>query len=556
MTINAATILETDVLVIGSGGAGLRAAIEARKHGADVLLVSYSRAGYGSNTTISGGAFAAVPSYGTPGFQAGDSVEQHFKDTVEGGLYLTNQTLSETMARGAGQQIEDLRSFGVRYASADGFPWIALSVDPGHSKFRMVYGQNSFGTDFTFPLRQYAITQGVRFLEGTLITGLVKSADTVVGAVGIDTEGQALILAAPAVVLASGGLGQLYSRTDNAGGSTGDGYALAYNAGATIQDMEFVQFYPLSLGLGTPTPTYECLLLETGGRLLNNRGEDIVAKHSLDNPMSLTRDRLSQAMAKEVLSGLCSDDMVTLDLHEIPKAKLEILQPLLPKAFLKGEMRFPVAPTVHFHMGGVRINERCETGVTGLYAAGEVCAGVHGANRLSGNALTEAWVFGTIAGREAAMRAGDVKRDSLSAEQVAAELRRVNRLTSGKADEKVESLTRSLREAMWNRAGIIRNAEGLKQALETVADLQERFCNASATSQRELRLMVRLGNMLTVAEMVCRAALFRTESRGAHYRQDYPEQNNSDWLCNVLLSKKGEQPVLDTEPVSLAKLTP
>ena len=548
--------ISTDVLIIGGGGAGLRAGIEAKQHGVDVVIVSHSRVGYGSNTAISGGAFAAVLSPSQSGGDFQDSSEQHLLDTIAGGCFLNDQPLAEITVCGAEQQVEDLYRFGVRYTTAQASPWIALSIDPGHSQLRMIYGQNSFGTDFTFPLRQYALRQGVKFLEGIQITNLLKKRDKVVGAIGINVRGEVFVFTASAIILATGGLWQVYSRTDNAAGATGDGYALAYEAGAALQDMEFIQFYPTSLGTGTPALFYECLLLETGGKLLNRRGEDIVAKHRLTEPMLLTRDRLSQAIAKELVNGLGFGGNVALDLTEVSADKLEILRPILPKGASRGEYRFPVAPTVHFQMGGVKINKKAETSVPGLYAAGEVCAGIHGANRLSGNALTEVWVFGTIAGREAARSAKETKRGSLPRDLMSAEMRRLQQVASRQNREKAETLHQSLKEAMWHGAGIIRNAQGLKHILEQVASLKERYRNVSVGNGRGLQRALKLGNMLTVSEMICRAALYRSESRGAHYRQDCPEQDNDKWLCNVLLDKKGEQMALGTEPAKLTRLSP
>jgi succinate dehydrogenase/fumarate reductase flavoprotein subunit len=556
MKLGSINTITTDVLIIGGGGAGLRAAIEAKSHGVDVLMVSQSRVGYGSNTTISGGAFAAVLGQPRKDQNPSDSCEQHLRDTITAGCFINDQALAEIMVRGAEQQVKDLYCFGVRYTTTEASPWISLSMDPGHSHSRLVYGQHSFGTDFTFPLRQYALGQGVKFAEGVLLTKLLKQGNSVVGALGIGRQGQVLVFAASSIILASGGLGQVYLRTDNAAGTMGDGYALAYEAGAVLQDMEFVQFYPTSLGSGTPAPFYECFFFETGGRLLNWDDADIARKHGLTDSMLLTRDRLSLAIAREIASGLGFEDKVVLDLSGIPEEKIEKLQPILPKGYSRGERRFLVAPTAHFHMGGVKINEKAETSLPSLYAAGEVCAAIHGANRLSGNALTEVWVFGTIAGREAAGRAKEDKSDVRFTEEIAAEIERLQELASRQDGERAEPLCRSLKETMWHRVGIIRNAEGLKQALKEIANLKERYCRISTADGRELQLAIRLGNMLTASEMICRTALLRSESRGAHYRQDFPEQNDKDWLCNMLLVKKDGQMALSTKPVKLTRFSP
>jgi len=543
--------IHTDVLIIGGGGAGLRAAIEAREHNVDVLIVSQSRVGYGSNTAISGGGFAAVSAASRI---SGDSLQEHLLDTIAGGYYLNDQGLVDTMVSSAEQQIEDLHRFGVRYTTTEESPWLTLSIDHGHRFPRLIYGKNAFGTDFTLPLRNHALQRGVRFTEGIIITRLLKNRDKVVGAIGIDSRGEAVTFSTSAVILTSGGLGQAYLHTDTAAGTTGDGYALAYEAGAVLQDMEFVQFYPTSLGSGTPALFYECTFFDTGGKLINRLGEDIMAKHGLNEPMLPTRDRLSLAIARELADGLGFDDKVILDLTEVPDEKMDMLLDILPRPARRAERRLPVAPTAHFHMGGIRINSSAEPSIPCLYAAGEVCAGVHGANRLSGNALTELWSFGTIAGREAARKAKEAGNEPMPEDDIAAEMERLTAFDEGV--ETAERLRQSLKETMWHRVGIIRDGQGLKQALNELAAIGERYPHVSATSVQELKQAVRLGNTLTASEMVCRAALYRNESRGAHYRQDNPEQDNDRWLCNVLITGEEGRMALSTEPVKLIMLSP
>ena len=555
MPLGSPEVIRTDVLVIGGGGAGLRASIEAHEQSAEVLLVSHSRAGYGNNTSISGGGFAAVLSSSKDSAGPEDRCEWHLEDTITGGYFLSNQELVELMVRGAEPQVRQLRRFGVSFSTPQELPWVKLSVDPGHRRSRMVYGQHAFGTDFTFPLRRYALSCGVKFLEGVLITRLLLQEEQVVGAMGVDTRGQVLVLLAAAVVLASGGLGQLYLRNDNAAGTIGDGYALAYEAGATLMDMEFVQFYPLSLGSGNPAVFYECLL-GAGGKLVNKFGEDILARHDLVHPRQLTRDRLSRAMAKEVAEGRGFGPSLLLDLGDISAEKLRVLQPILPKAVRGGRRRCWVAPTAHFQMGGVRINERAETSISGLYAAGEVCAGLHGANRLSGNALTELWVFGSLAGREAARRARETGRVRAAPGLISDEVRRLQKIASSPGEERPELLHRQLKELMWDKVGLIREAPGLQQALEELISLEGRWRRSSVRDGRELQRVLKLGRGLRVSQMICRAALYRTESRGAHYRGDYPEQDDDKWLCNVLLSQKDGDMVLSTEPVKFTRLAP
>jgi succinate dehydrogenase/fumarate reductase flavoprotein subunit len=308
--------------------------------------------------------------------------------------------------------------------------------------------------------------------------------------------------------------------------------------------------------MGTPILQYECFLLEAGGKLFNPQGEDVLEKHGLSSQMLLTRDQLSRAIWKELAGGQSVEDKVVLDLTGIQPDRVKALQPIMPKAALRGELRLPVAPTVHFHMGGVKISVRAETSVPGLYAAGEVCAGAHGANRLGGNALTEVWVFGTIAGREAAMRAKETDVGPLPADEVATEMERLGELGKGQNGETAGSLHQSLKETMWQNAGVVRDARGLKQALEDIAGLQERVHLASVTAGQGPQFIERLNNMLAVSEMICRAALYRSESRGSHYRQDCPEQNNDDWLVNALIARQDDKMAISTEPVKLTHLQP
>lgn len=478
-----------------------------------------------------------------------DSANQHLQDIVVGGRSVNDKMLADIMTRGAEKQVEELRRFGVKFQTADAGRRLFLTTDAGHSQTRLVNGENRFGTDYTLRMREHSIKQGVRFLEGIVITKLLKHSGHVVGAMGIDAQGGVQVFGARAVVLASGGLGQIYQRHDNVKGSTGDGYVLAYEAGVPLKDMEFVQFYPVSLGPGTPTLDYERFLLETQAKMLNSRGEDVVVKHGLADRMLLTRDRLSQVMASEILDGLGVNGMLVLDLTEIPKDRMETLKSYLPKAALRGERQIPVAPTVHFQMGGLEMNERGETCVPGLLAAGEVCAGLHGANRLSGNALTEAWVFGSIAGREAAKWAKDNDTISLPADEIAAELNRLQRLAASRGGEDVETLRNSIKETMWKMVGIIRDEDGLQQALNDIEELQDRYRRVSLSKGRGIQAAVKLGFMLVASEMVCRSALFRRESRGAHFRRDYPAQNDMKWFCNVYLARTWKRMELTARPV-------
>ena len=536
--------INTDVLVLGSGGAGLRAAIEARKHGVSVLLVSKSRIGLGSNTAMSMSGIAA----GTGWREPADSPEEHFRDTIVGGRYMNDQRLVEIMTGEIEQQVLDLEDFGVRFRKRAG----AFHVAPmaGHTYPRNVSGDKVIGTDLTLPLRDHAAMMGAILRDGVLITRLLTSGNTVAGAVGIDEAGRVHIFTAKSTVLATGGAGHIYLRTSNAVGSTGDGFVLAYDMGVPMVDMEFVQF-------STSGPNVEIFCAREGALIRNSLGENVLEKYNMSDPIEMTRDAVSRAIMTEILEGRSRDGMtITMDTTPISEERFEVLRVLLPKNTPEHKRHFSIGLCSHFFMGGVRINENTETSVDRLYAAGEVCAGVNGANRLGGNALAEIFVFGKIAGQRAAERALAVETVPEDQNELSSEVDRLRELASAAGGEDVKELQRLLKTTMWNKAAIVRNEKGLKEALEEIASLKERLHKVYLGSYRELTDTIRLNNMLVVSEMVVRAALLRTESRGAHYRSDYPEENNKEWLKNIVISKKNEDMWLSTVPVELSQMAP
>ena len=338
--------------------------------------------------------------------------------------------------------------------------------------------------------------------------------------------------------------GEIYLRTSNAIGSTGDGYALAYEVGAVLRDMEFVQFYPTTSGKqGSKICLYE-ELLPVGASIRNALGEHILKRYGMNNVASVTRDILTRTIMKEIVDGRGVEGNVVFDFTAIPEEKV---QELYRSGFMSKEGnlgKLPVAPTAHFSMGGIRINENSETGIDGLYAAGEVCGGVHGANRLSGNAISETLAFGTIAGNQAAASAAKMEQIPAPQSEVTAEVDRLKELASGTGRKSLEQLRQSLKQTMWDKVGVIRDRQNLEDAQKEILALREQLAAVSLTSHRQLPQAVKLANMLTVSEMVCRAALMRTESRGAHYRTDYPEEDDEQWLKTIEISCRSGKMVL------------
>jgi succinate dehydrogenase/fumarate reductase flavoprotein subunit len=545
MALENLNIVSCDILVVGGGGSGLRAAIEAREMGVDVIVVSKSRVGYGSNTFISKGTFAAATGWR----DSRDDPEVHIKDTRIGGRFINDQKLLAAVAREAGAQISFLEKCGVNFLKQDGK--IRVIHTPGHSYPRHVRGEHQTGRDFILPLREYAQRIGVRFAEKILITRFFTSKGRIAAATGIAQDGRFLCFVANCSIITTGGFAQIYLHNNNAAGMTGDGQALAFELGIPLKDLEFVQFYPTALGnLGSRIFLYEAFVFQAGAVLKNSKGDDIIAKYGLSDIMDMTRDRLTRAIMQEILEGRGVEDGVIMDLSMVAEDRLTRLRHLLPVESLPGKREFIVSPTAHFCMGGIIIDENAETSVHGLFAAGEVCAGAHGANRLGGNALSEVFAIGGIAGRNAALRVRENDRAEIPEKEIAAEKARLESLLS-KGDRSTRELRHYIKELMWYNAGIIRQGRKLEEALGRIEELKSFVPKFQIKDVKGLIKSIELQNMLILIEMVCRAALLRTESRGAHYRSDYPEEDNDNWLKNIVIRKQDLGMRLEAVPISM-----
>lgn len=525
-------IIKSDVLVIGSGGAGLRSAIEARDRGCDVLLISKSALGRGNNTAVAGSAMAAAAGWSDPR----DNPEVHFHDTLETGRFINSKRLVEVMVHGAEQQVYDLERFGVEFAK-DGDQYFILEI-PSHTYPRVVKPRQGIGTGHTLPLLRYATQIGVRTMEKIFITKILKNGDSVVGAMGVDLQQNTFVFHSKSVILASGGLCQVFLRTSNTPGATGDGYALAYEAGATLQDMEFIQFLPATLRDNTKRLFLYEAFVESGAVFKNALGENVAVRHGILTPKDMSRDKVARAVMLEILEGRGIDHSIVLDFTTIPDDQWKALADMRARSkslrTLKKEA-YPIAPSAHYAMGGVIINEKCETGIEGLYAAGEVCGGIHGANRLGPNAITDIFVFGTIAGEMASDLALDSEAKLLDDKEILSEMERLADICNIHGQEDVKEIKRFLKTTMWKKGGIVRHADGMREALEEVTFARDRLYHANVETPHQLWHFLELSNMLTVSEMVLKAALMRTESRGGHYRIDYPNES-PEWLKNIAIS--------------------
>lgn len=542
--------IETDVLVVGSGAAGLRAAIEAAKEKLDVLLVSKSPTGFGSCSIYSGGGFLAPIN--------GMTAEDHFRLTVTTGKSLSNQQVVERLTSDASDRIQELRKFGVT---------VQKGTYMGPSGHYYVSGPRVMeGAGFIQPLTKYAQMVGVKTLDRIVILDLLGEY-VITGAIGFNIQIQEPVgIAAKAVVLAAGGAGQVFRRNDNPAHITGDGYALAFRRGLSMLDMEFVQCYPFGLSedgypFCLPVPAW---VLERGA-CRNLLGEDITCKYGLDAMRynSLDRDLWTRAIGKEIYEGRGDQEAVLLDLtrfYEDLKTDALLSYLSTPRGKLSiTERPIRVCPVVHTFLGGILIKEDCQTELPGLYAAGEVAGGIHGANRIGGNALTECIVFGAIAGRSAARYAKAVSRCEIDLAE--ANLRFEAFETPLKApanpDGRPKPIKARIQALMWKEVGMVRNAESLQRSEEGLRALEEdSLVRLNVRNPREQMEAFEVLNMLIVAKLVTQAAKLRTESRGTHYRSDYPDQDDSSWLKNILVKAKGGRIETALRPVVATRLLP
>ncbi len=382
-----------------------------------------------------------------------------------------------------------------------------------------------------------------------MVTRILKNGRRLAGCVGFDKTGFLHIFEAKSLILAAGGAGWIYWRTGNPGGMTGDGYVLALEAGLPLIDMEFIQFYPTyAFGRGLKTLLLYEKLLANGAVLRNRFGENIPAKYGLSTVKGMTRDLFSRAIMLEILEGRGIEGLAILDLKGLDRlAVKEYLSTLESRGIRLGEQML-VSPAAHFTMGGIAVEELCQTLIEGLFAAGEVVGGLHGANRLGGNALSEAFIFGREAGRQASAYAPEAPIVPPPIEEVEAEKARLESLLNGKGECEIPPLQRKLRETLWLKAGVVRSGEGLKEALAFLSQLKGELEELHVKDFHQLAMLLELENMVKVGLMVVESALRRKESRGAHQRIDCPEEK-PDWRKNIIITLKNGGLTFTEKPV-------
>jgi len=557
-------ILKTDVLIIGAGGAGCRAAIECAHSRCRVLLTSKYPIGKAGATVVAENFYVAPSCSSEPK----DNEDRYIQDMVKGGAELCEMRLAKRLASDGWSRVRDLETYGVGLRKGENGEYAQVNA-PGHSYSRGLSpkgGGLGIMRALQREMKKYPLIQT---LDDTMFTKLITNSGTVTGAVGLDIrKGKAVIVESKAVIVATGGYSSLWSNNDVPCDCTGDGTAMAFEAGADLIDLEMVLFYPTVLiappcvrGVLVP---HGLLIEQIQAKLLNGRFEEFV-------PGKVpTRDVMNSLIYREIAKGKGTPNGgVYLDLtrsshtRDYLKRSLMTFLPEKYRYLLKNGIdvtRQPieVAPMAHYTLGGIRINADCETKVKGLFAAGEVEGNVHGANRLGGNALPETQVFGTRAGEMSANWAKENDYGEQDLEAVQGELKRIGSLFAQKKNAvKPSDLKTKLQDVMWHHVGPAREKQGLEEAVRKMGILREQdLPRMTIPSMRIFNLQwveaLEVSHMIDLSEIVAKSALMREETRGHHFRVDFPEKGDSAVTKHTLVRKEKGEIKLWTEPVETA----
>jgi succinate dehydrogenase / fumarate reductase flavoprotein subunit len=554
-------VLRHDVVVVGAGLAGMRAAIEAKRAGADVAVVSKLHPTRSHSGSAEGGINAALGN-ATP-----DDPETHTFDTVKGSDYLADQDAVEILCYEAPGDIYELEHMGAVFTR---YPDGRIAQRPfgAAGAPRTVYCADITGHVLIHVLYEQMLKHEITVYEEFFATDLVVSGDRCVGVLAWDlVRGGVHGVSARNVILATGGMGRMYYGTTNAYSCTGDGMSMAWRAGVPLKDMEFMQFHPTTLKSNGVLITEGCR--GEGGYLRNAAGERFMA---ISAPIAMelaSRDVVSRAEQREIEEGRGVDGCVLLDLTHLGPKKIRTRLPGSRELAIDYagvdpiEEPIPVRPGAHYHMGGVDCNVDGETVLPGLYAAGEAaCVSVHGANRLGGNSLMETVVFGRRAGRHAAEEAVANANGALVSEAAVRDQdRRIRAIFARRGGERPWQVREELATTMYDEAGIFRTEERLTECLDIVHRLRERVSSVVVddtgnTFNTDLTSVLELESMLELADCLVTGALAREESRGAHTRLDHPERDDDRWMRHTLAWNDLGQVRLDYKPVTVTRFQP
>ena len=551
-----------DVIVIGAGGAGLRAAIEASALGASVGLVCKSLLGKAHTVMAEGGVAAALANVDKE-----DGWKTHFHDTMHGGKLLNNWRMAQIHAQEAPERVKELEHWGALFdRTKEGK--INQRAFGGHTWKRLAHVGDRTGLEMIRTLQDKGIHTGMEVYMECTITHLIKDGERISGAFGYWREsGRFVLFKAKSIILATGGIGKAYKVTSNSWEYTGDGHALAYEAGADLIDMEFVQFHPT--GMVWPPSVKGILVTEAvrgeGGILTNREGERFMEKYDPERMELSTRDVVARSIYTEVLEGRGSPHGgAFLDIShrggDYVKKKLPSMYHQF-KEFAEIDITkepMEVFPTTHYVMGGVRVDaETAGSTVPGLFAAGEVAAGMHGANRLGGNSLSDLLVFGKRAGAGAVEYANEISDNSLNIDDSAIEeaVKEMLEPFENPRGENPYTIHQALQDAMGEYVGVFRTKEKISEGIEELEILKERAVTLKIEGSRIYNpgwhLCKDLKSMLIVSEALARCALQREESRGAHSRVDFPDYDEEKWgKVNSVISKDNGNMKISTSPLA------
>ena len=549
-----------DVLIIGAGLAGMRAALSARQNGADVAVISKVHPVRSHSNAAQGGINAALE-------HAGDDWRDHAYDTVKGSDYLGDQDAIEIMCREAGSEVIQMEHYGVTF-SRDEEGRLGTRAFGGQGKARTFFVADFTGQALLHVLYEQIMRAGVRVYEEWFVLEILVEDGECAGVVVMEIRsGDIHVIRAKAVIMAAGGLGRVFEPSTNALICTGDGMGLAYRVGAPLMDMEMVQYHPTTLkGSG--------VLITEGARgegayLLNSEGDRFMERYAPNMMELASRDVVSRAEQTEINEGRGVDGSVFLDLRHLgePLIRERLTQILdIARDFANVnllEEPVPIRPGMHYQMGGVKTDVDGQTPLPGLYAAGEVaCVSVHGGNRLGANSLLDTLVFGRRSGEHAAAATKSKAHKDIDDSAADGEKARIQRLMENpKSDDMFGQIRVDMGAAMNDHLAVYRNQAGMESALDTIRQLRERYQSVyvpdkGKTWNTNLVFTLELGFMLDCAEAITLSAIERKESRGAHTREDFPERDDENWLRHILVKQTEDGPALDYQSVAITQWEP
>lgn len=557
---------ETDVLIVGAGGAGLFAALYADDHTppeTDITVVVKKLAGKSGCTRMVQGGYNAV-------LHPDDSVEQHFVDTVKGGKFINNQEIAWELVDNAPKIIRKLENELGVFFDRDEDGHIHQKPFAGQSFDRTVHKGDLTGIEIMTKLRDELLTRNIKFLEEVRAVDILTDEQGAAGAVLLDMRsGEFTAMTAQATLLGTGAGATMYSISTPALEKSADGQAMAYRRGVRFQDMEMMQFHPTGLLAGDTKLTGGVIeegIRGEGAHLYNSDDERFMKEYAPESMERACRDIVSIASYQQIMGGSgTKNGGVWLDATHLGTETVEEKFPGMTERTRNvgqdlSKTRVEVSPTAHYHMGGAVIDTDCESDLPKLYVAGEDAGGAHGANRLGGNGVVDSTVLGKRAGEAIAEDIEEAEQGKLRHGQVEQIIDRVTAPLGRDADEDIYELRDELEETMWEHVGVVRDGPKIREGIERIKTVQRRLDNVAIDGSRQYNLewneFMDVENLAIAAEMVARSALFREESRGAHYRRDYPDQDDNKWLANVYVERGDSGMDVYKEPVTLTRLHP